>query len=39
VSDAGWRVARLGEIAACSEIPDFSPEEYRTAIAERAPDD
>jgi hypothetical protein len=37
VSDAGWKVARLGEIPSRSEMPGFSAEEYRTAMAKRAP--
>jgi mannose-6-phosphate isomerase-like protein (cupin superfamily) len=32
-----WKVARLSEIPAASKRPGFSPEEYRQAMAERAP--
>jgi len=37
VSDAGWRVERLSGIPPRSEIPGFSTEGYREAMAERAP--
>jgi mannose-6-phosphate isomerase-like protein (cupin superfamily) len=37
VSAAGWRVARLSEILPRSEVPGFSVEGYREAMAERAP--
>jgi mannose-6-phosphate isomerase-like protein (cupin superfamily) len=37
VSDAGWKIARLGEIPARSESPGFSPEQYWQAMSERAP--
>jgi mannose-6-phosphate isomerase-like protein (cupin superfamily) len=37
VSDAGWKVARLRDIPARSDAPGFSPEEYKQAMAERAP--
>jgi mannose-6-phosphate isomerase-like protein (cupin superfamily) len=37
VSDAGWRIARLREIPARSELPGFAADEYRQAMAERAP--
>jgi hypothetical protein len=37
VSDAGWRVARLREVPGAAERPGFSREEYRRAMAERAP--
>ena len=33
----GWKTARLEDIPARSEQPDFSAEEYRQAMAERAP--
>ena len=35
--DPGWRVAKLREISASSESPGFSRDEYRQAMAERAP--
>ena len=34
---AGWRIGRLREIPARSELPGVSVEEYRKAMAERAP--
>ena len=37
MSDPGWKVGRLSEIPARSELPGFSAEEYRQAMAERAP--
>src|SRR5439155_16446169 len=37
VSDAGWRIGRLQEIPPRSETPGFSVDEYRQAMAERAP--
>jgi mannose-6-phosphate isomerase-like protein (cupin superfamily) len=37
MSEAGWTIARLREIPASSETPGFSAEEYRQAMAERAP--
>jgi mannose-6-phosphate isomerase-like protein (cupin superfamily) len=37
VSDPGWRVARLSEVPPRSEVPGFSTEGYREAMAERAP--
>src|SRR5207244_8909101 len=37
VSDAGWKVAKLSEIPPRSELPGFSAEDYREAMAERAP--
>jgi hypothetical protein len=37
VSDAGWKIARLRDIPSRSESAGFSPEEYREAMAERAP--
>jgi mannose-6-phosphate isomerase-like protein (cupin superfamily) len=37
VSGAGWSIARLREIPSRSESPNFSPEEYHRALAERAP--
>src|SRR5438067_2630492 len=37
MSDPGWKVGRLQEIPARSDLPGFSPEEYRQAMAERAP--
>lgn len=37
MSDAGWRVARLREIPASSELSRLSPEEYQQAMVERAP--
>lgn len=37
MSDAGWRIARLRDIPASSESPGLSLEEYRLAMAERAP--
>lgn len=37
MSDAGWRIARLREIPAASELPGVSLDEYRQAMAERAP--
>ena len=35
--EVGWRIAQLREIPARSEMPGFSPEQYRQAMAERAP--
>jgi mannose-6-phosphate isomerase-like protein (cupin superfamily) len=37
VSEAGWRVVRLREIPTTAELPGFSREEYREALAQRAP--
>jgi mannose-6-phosphate isomerase-like protein (cupin superfamily) len=37
VNAGGWKTARLEDIPARSEQPDFSAEEYRQAMAERAP--
>ena len=37
MSDACWRVAKLSEIPPRSELPGFSAEDYREAMAERAP--
>lgn len=37
MSNAGWKVARLAEIPASSELPGFSREEYLEGIKERAP--
>ena len=37
MNDPGWKTARLGEIPARSELPNFSTEGYREAMAERAP--
>jgi mannose-6-phosphate isomerase-like protein (cupin superfamily) len=37
VSASGWRVGRLREIPPRSEIPGFSAQQYREAMAERAP--
>src|SRR5947208_15564097 len=37
MSDAGWRVGRLSEIPSRPDIPGFSSEGYREAMAERAP--
>lgn len=37
MSDRGWKTARLTEIPAASESPGLSREEYRQAMAERAP--
>ena len=37
MSASGWRVGRLREIPPRSEMPGFSPERYREAMAERAP--
>jgi hypothetical protein len=37
VSGAGWRIGRLAEIPARSELPGVSVEEYRKEMAERAP--
>lgn len=34
---AGWKRARLGDIPDASESPGFSRDEYRRAMAERAP--
>jgi mannose-6-phosphate isomerase-like protein (cupin superfamily) len=37
VNSSGWKRAKLTEIPAASEAPGFSQEEYRRAMAERAP--
>ena len=37
MGDPGWRIARLEDIPPRSELPGFSAEEYREAMAERAP--
>ena len=37
MGDPGWRIARLEDIPARSELPGFSAEEYREAMADRAP--
>ena len=37
VSDAGWKVGKLSEIPPRSDLPGFSAEDYREAMAERAP--
>jgi hypothetical protein len=37
VPDPGWQTARLHDIPSSAELPGFSADEYRTAMAERAP--
>ena len=37
MGDAGWGMARLGEIPQRAEVPGFTVEGYREAMAERAP--
>jgi hypothetical protein len=37
MNNAGWKVARLVEIPASSELPGFSRDEYFDAMTERAP--
>jgi mannose-6-phosphate isomerase-like protein (cupin superfamily) len=37
VSDRGWQTARLRDIPGASESPEFSREDYLSAMAERAP--
>jgi len=37
VADRGWKTARLCDIPDATETPGFSREEYRRAMAERAP--
>lgn len=39
VSAAAWKVAKLSEVPPRSEVPGFSAEGYREAMAERVPDD
>jgi cupin domain len=37
VPEAGWNTARLRDVPTRSELPGFSREEYKRAMAERAP--
>src|ERR671937_1530101 len=37
MADRGWRITHLRDVPPASERPGFSPEEYREAMAERAP--
>jgi uncharacterized cupin superfamily protein len=37
VSASGWKVGRLREIPPATESPDYSPEEYKKGMQERAP--
>jgi mannose-6-phosphate isomerase-like protein (cupin superfamily) len=37
MGDRGWKTARLRDIPPASARPDFSADEYRSAMADRAP--
>jgi mannose-6-phosphate isomerase-like protein (cupin superfamily) len=37
VPEVGWNTARLSDVPTRSALPGFSPEEYKRAMAERAP--